>query len=88
MYCAVAFLEVSNSLNVVRVTKDAIHGGVTFVKVPDPNDPQAPASSLLSGWVVGEPDPENTLVMSDDMMFAIYDKSHYEIGRASCRERV
>ena len=75
MYCAVAFLEVSNSLNVVRVTKDAIHGGVTFVKVPDPNDPQAPASSLLSGWVVGEPDPENTLVMSDDMVFAIYDKS-------------
>lgn len=68
-YSAITFLEQSSRLWVKRIAKGALHGGVVFSKVP-----QAGGGSIsaLKPLIIGEPDPFNTLELSDDMIFCVF----------------
>lgn len=68
-YSAITFLEQSQRLWVKRVAKGALFGGVVFSKVPQPDGSYISAFKPL---IIGEPDPFNTLQMSDDMIFTVF----------------
>lgn len=70
-YSALTFLEQSDQLWVRRVAKGALHGGVIFSKIPQGEGSNNSSISALRPMIVGEVDPLNTLVMSDDMVFAL-----------------
>jgi hypothetical protein len=67
-YSALKFLEQSNRLWVKRVAKNALHGGVVFSHVPQDEGGRV---SMLKPLIIGEADPLNSLVMSDDMIFSL-----------------
>lgn len=69
-YTAFRFLMRGFGLLVGRATKNALHGGCIFSKVPN-EDPNVPRVSAFKPMIIGEKDPLNTLVMSDDMVLAI-----------------
>ena len=68
-YSAVTFLEQSSRLWVKRVAKNALHGGVVFSRVPQAG---GGTISALKPLIIGEPDPFNTLELSDDMLFCVF----------------
>ena len=67
-YCALKFLEQSNRLWVKRVAKNALHAGAVFSLIPQDDGSRV---SMLKPLIIGEADPLNSLVMSDDMAFAV-----------------
>lgn len=73
-YTTMRMLEVTKRCYVTRVVKNALHGGLIFAKAPNAIANEPPVS-VWAPLIIGEPDPVNTLIMSDDMIFCVYDKS-------------
>lgn len=74
-YTTMRMLEVTKRCYVTRVTKNALHGGLIFARTPVVNGVNSESQAVWAPLIIGEPDPVNTLIMSDDMVFCLYDKS-------------
>lgn len=76
-YAPLLTLQESNRVAVKRVTNGAKNAGAILAKVPD--DDSIPddyvGRNILRPMIVGEEDDANSLVLSDDMVLAVYNLS-------------